>query len=66
MPGSCAAILAALSVVLGLTLAGCGGSSGGTGQPRDTGRETSATPTSNTGRTTAPPSGTARARWENR
>jgi hypothetical protein len=46
---------AALSAVLGLTLAGCGGN----GQSGDTGRETSTTSPSSAGRAAAPSSGTA-------
>lgn len=60
MPASRAAVRAALSAVLGLALAGCGGN----GQPGDTGRETSATSPSSTGRATGPPSGTAAPRGE--
>jgi hypothetical protein len=60
MPASRAAVRAALSAVLGLALAGCGGN----GQPGDTGRETSATSPSSTGQATGPPSGTAAPRGE--
>ncbi|MEV4826782.1 cyclophilin-like fold protein [Micromonospora sp. NPDC049257] len=60
MPATRAAARAALSAVLGLTLAGCGGN----GQPGDTGRETSATSPSSTGLAATPPSGTAAPRGE--
>ena len=60
MPAARATARAALSAVVGLTLAGCGGND----QPDDTGRETSATTPSSAGRATAPPSGTAAPRGE--
>jgi hypothetical protein len=60
MPATRLAVRAALSAVLGLPFAGCGGN----GQPGDTGRETSATTPGSTGRATAPPSGTAAPRGE--
>lgn len=53
-------VRAALSAVLGLTLAGCGDN----GQSGATGRETSATSASSAGRATTPPSGTAAPRGE--
>ena len=55
MPAPGVSVYAALSAVLGLTLAGCGG----TGQSGDTSRETSMTSPGGAGRVTAPPSGTA-------
>ena len=60
MPASRATVRAALSAVLGLTLAGCGGN----GQSGDTGGGTSATSPGSTGRATAPPSDTAAPRGE--
>ncbi|MGC4792221.1 cyclophilin-like fold protein [Micromonospora sp. DT178] len=55
MPATRAAVRTALSAILGLTLAGCGGD----GQPGDTGERPSATSPSSAGRSTAPASGTA-------
>jgi hypothetical protein len=60
MSASRLTVHAALSAVLGLTLAGCGGN----GQSADTGRETSATSPSTAGRAAAPSSGTAAPRGE--
>jgi hypothetical protein len=60
MPTSHATVRTALSAILGLTLAGCGGN----GQSGDTGGGTSATSPGSTGRATAPPSDTAAPRGE--
>lgn len=60
MPASRATLRAALSVVLGLTLAGCGGN----GQSGDTGGGTSATSPGNAGSATVRPSDSAAPRGE--
>jgi hypothetical protein len=60
MPATRMTARAALSAIVGLTLAGCVGND----QPGGTGRETAATSPSSTGRAAAPPSGTAAPRGE--